>query len=89
MPASTNGIVTPMTPRKPPSAITKTNVSGTSHSARPPSLVGKNTDQDHRQLVIETAERMHEPVRETGRVADSDMGQGCGWNEAEREQREL
>jgi hypothetical protein len=37
IPASTNGTGTPVTPKKPPRAMTLTKVSGTSHSARPPS----------------------------------------------------
>ncbi len=40
-------------------------------------LVGEQTDRDHRQDVIEPAERMREAVHETMRVTAAGMREGC------------
>src|SRR5262245_24602570 len=46
-------------------------------------LPGKDADGDHRQNVVEPAERMRETVNETVRVADAGMSEGGGGNERE------
>ena len=89
MPISMNGTGISATARKPPSAMTAMKVSGTSHSARPPSLVGEEADQDHGEQMVETAERMHEAVREAAGVADPGMGQRRGRSQAKRERGQL
>jgi hypothetical protein len=46
-------------------------------------LPGEDTDGDHRQNVVEPAERMREAVHETVPVADPGMSEGGGRNERE------
>src|SRR5262245_10790733 len=52
-------------------------------------LIGENTDQDHGELMIEAAERMHKSVHEPARAADADMGESSGRSEKKREGCEL
>ena len=49
----------------------------------PAELPGENADRDHRQHVVEPAERMREAVHKTVRVADAGMRQGGGRDERE------
>jgi hypothetical protein len=46
-------------------------------------LPGEDADGDHRQNMVEPAERMRETVNETVRVADAGMSEGGGGNERE------
>ena len=46
-------------------------------------LPGEDADGDHRQNVVEPAERMRETGNETVRVADAGMSEGGGGNERE------
>src|SRR5262245_2401226 len=52
-------------------------------------LIGEETDQDHGELMIETAQRMHEAASESARAADADMGDRGGRYEAKREDCKL
>jgi hypothetical protein len=51
-------------------------------------LIGENTDQDHGELMIKAAERMHEAMHEPARGAHSGVSQSGGWNEAKHEECE-
>ncbi len=46
-------------------------------------LPGEDADGDHRQNMVEPAERMRETGNETVRVADAGMSEGGGGNERE------
>jgi len=56
--------------------MTLTKVRG--HEPQRPSAkpIGENADQDHRELMIEAAKRVHKSVREPARAANANMGQG-------------
>ena len=78
MPSSTKGRLTPPAPSRKPTAIMPTKLSGTSHSARPPSTKAKTPTATMHEDMVETGQRMEEAGDEADLVAVPGMGKGGG-----------
>ena len=72
MPTSTPGNGTPISPRKPPNAITIGNVTGRSQMAGARAAPPK-TDGDHRQDIIQPGDRVLETVEKSSSFACDDV----------------
>ena len=83
MPASTIGTGTPVMASAPPIAIASDEGRRHQPQRAAAELPGEDADGDHRQDVIEPAERVREAVHESVHLADAGMRQGGGRHERE------